>query len=248
MRAILINAGQGSRLLPLTLHTPKCLVEVNGRSILDHQIEALHAAGVGRIEVVGGYRATQIREHLTRHYDPQQVGLTINPFWSVASSIGSVWAVREYLDEPFVLVNGDTIFDATVFQQAISDMRPGVNLVVEPLTVPEHDDMLVQVREGRVLAVGKHLRMPEATHRSLGIVLSPDRRPDGLYHTALRAVVEAEGGYNAYHHGVIDQLARTASVTAIENHGGLWREVDRPEDIDRWTRDHDPGRWPRALP
>lgn len=248
MRAILINAGQGSRLLPLTLHTPKCLVEVNGRSILDHQIEALHAAGVTRIEVVGGYRAAQIREHLARHYDPQQVGLTINPFWSVASSIGSVWAVREYLDQPFVLVNGDTIFDASVFQQAIRDMRPGVNLVVEPMTAPEHDDMLVQVREGRVLAVGKQLRAAEATHRSLGIVLSPDRRPGGLYLAALRAVVEADGGYNAYHHDVIDQIARTAAVTAIENHSGLWREVDRPEDIERWTRDHNPRTWPRVMP
>src|SRR5690606_14155882 len=207
MRAILINAGQGSRLLPLTLHTPKCLVEVNGRSILDHQIEALQAAGVARIEVVGGYRAGQIREHLQRHHDPARVALTINPFWSVSSSIGSVWAVREYLDEPFVLVNGDTIFDPTVFQQALADMRPGVNLVVEPVTRPEHDDMLVQVRDARVVAVGKQLAPAEVTHRSLGIVLSPDRRKGGLYLAALRAVIEADGGHDAYHHGVIDHLA-----------------------------------------
>jgi choline kinase len=247
MRAILINAGQGSRLLPLTLHTPKCLIEVNGRTILDHQILALQEAGVSRIEVVGGYRAGQIREHLARHHDARRVGLTINPFWSVASSIGSVWAVRELLDEPFVLVNGDTIFDPSVFQQAIAAMQPGVNLVVERLGEAENDDMLVKVEQGRVLAVGKNLAAAEATHRSLGIVLSPDRRRGGLYHTALRAVIEAEGGHDAYHHAVIDHLARSARVTAIENHGGLWREVDRPEDIERWTRDHTRP-WPRALP
>lgn len=247
MRAILINAGQGSRLLPLTLHTPKCLVEVNGRSILDHQIEALQAAGVPRIEVVGGYRAGQIREHLQRHHDPARVALTINPFWSVSSSIGSVWAVREYLDEPFVLVNGDTIFDPTVFQQALADMRPGVNLVVEPVRRPEHDDMLVQVRDARVVAVGKQLAPAEVTHRSLGIVLSPDRR-GGQYLNALRSVIEAEGGFNAYHHGVIDQLARTTGVTAIENRNGLWREVDRPEDIERWTREHERQSCPQVLP
>ncbi len=248
MRAILINAGQGSRLLPLTLHTPKCLVEVNGRSILDHQIDALQQAGVARIEVVGGYRAAQIREHLARHHDPRRVSLTINPFWSVASSIGSVWAVRELLDEPFVLVNGDTIFDASVFAKAIEEMQPGVNLVVEPVTRPEHDDMLVRVHDRRVVAVGKQLKPADVTHRSLGIVLSGDRVRGGLYLTALRTVIEAEGGYNAYHHGVIDELARTSGVTAVENHGGLWREVDRPEDIERWTRDHSERPWPRALP
>ena len=248
MRAILINAGQGSRLLPLTLHSPKCLIEVNGKSILDHQIEALQQAGVERILVVGGYRAGQIREHLAQRHEARKVSLTINPFWSVASSIGSVWAVREYLDEPFVLVNGDTVFDASVFTQALADMRPGVNLVVEPMDEPEHDDMLVRVEGGRVVAVGKSLPREQATHRSLGIVISPDRGPGGLYGTALRTVIEAEGGYNAYHHGVIDLLARSAGVSAIENHSGLWREVDRPEDIERWTRDHDQQRWPKALP
>lgn len=248
MLAIVINAGQGSRLLPLTLHTPKCLVAVNGRAILDHQIEALQQAGVGRIVVVGGYRADQIREHLAQHYDPQQVTLALNPFWSVASSISSVWAVRERLDEPFVLINGDTIFDAAVFQQAIAQMRPGVNLVVEAVKTPELDDMLVQVHDQRVLAVGKQLPPQDITHRSLGIVLSPDRQPHGLYRSALQAVIEAEGGYNAYHHDVIGRLAHTATVTAIENHSGLWREVDRPEDIERWTRDHRQRPWPRALP
>jgi choline kinase len=248
LRAIVISAGQGTRLLPLTLHAPKCLIEVNGRSILDHQIDALHEAGVDRIVVVGGYRAEQIRAHLARSHAPEDVRLVINPFWSVASSIGSVWAAREYLDEPFLLLNGDTIFDASVFQQALADMRPGVNLVVEALARVEQDDMLVQVSEGRVLAVSKHLPIADATHRSLGMVLSPDRGPHGLYHTALQAVVEAEGGHAAYHHAVIDQLARTTGVHAIRNHSGLWREVDRPEDIERWVRDHKARPWPLALP
>ncbi len=53
---------------------------------------------------------------------------------------------------------------------------------------------------------------------------------------------------NAYHHAVIDRLARSVGVTAIENSAGLWCEVDRPEDIERWAREHRPGHWPRALP
>jgi choline kinase len=248
LRAIVISAGQGTRLLPLTLHRPKCLIEVNGRTILDHQVDALHEAGIEQIIVVAGYRADQIREHLARTHAPERVGLVINPFWSVASSIGSVWAARDYLDEPFVLLNGDTIFDASVFEQAMVDMRPGVNLVVEVMATAEHDDMRVRVQDGRVVAVGKQLPLTEATHRSLGLVVSPDRQPRGHYRTALQAVIEAEGGHEAYHHAVIDHLARTVGVSAVENHSGLWREVDRPEDIERWTRDHKPRPWPLAAP
>lgn len=247
MKAILISAGQGTRLLPLTIHVPKCLVEISGRPILDHQIEALHDAGIEEIIVVGGYRNDQIREHLEKYSAPVRTRLVINPFWSVGSSIGSVWAARDHLDDPFCLINGDTVFDAAIIVDARRRARPGVNLVVEAVREPDLDDMRVRVQEGRIAAVGKKLPAAETTHRSLGIVLSTDR-PGGDYRRALQAVIEEPDGHNAYHHAVIDRLARSVGVTAIENSAGLWCEVDRPEDIERWTRDHRPRPWPRALP
>ncbi len=160
-------------MLPLTIHVPKCLVEINGRPILDHQIEALHEAGIEEIIVVGGYRNDQIREHLEKYPAPVRTRLLINPFWSVGSSIGSVWAARDHLDDPFCLINGDTVFDASVIESARAQARPGVNLVVEPVAEPEHDDMRVRVLDRRVAAVGKKLPLIETTHRSLGMVLSP---------------------------------------------------------------------------
>jgi len=245
MRAILVSAGQGTRLLPLTLHVPKCLVEINGRAILDHQIEALREASIEEIIVVGGYRCEQIREHLLRHPAPVRTRLLINPFWSVGSSIGSVWAARDYLEDPFCLINGDTIFDGAVIAGACRLMQPGVNLVVEATGKPDLDDMRVQVRAGKVVAVSKKLPDAATTHCSLGMVLSADRAA-GEYRRALQAVIEEPDGHNAYHHAVIDRLAHTSGVTAIENIAGLWCEVDRPEDIERWLREHRPRQ--QALP
>jgi choline kinase len=247
MKAILVSAGQGTRLLPLTLHIPKCLVEIDGRAILDHQIEALHEAGISGIVVVGGYRHEQIREHLQRQPAPVRAQLIINPFWSVGSSIGSVWAARDHLDGPFCLINGDTVFDASVIEEARQQARAGINLLIEPAGDPESDDMRVQVRDGWVAAVRKKLPLAETTHRSLGIVLSPDQR-GGIYRRTLQTVIEEPEGHNAYHHAVIDRLARTTGVHAIENTAGLWCEVDRPEDIERWTRNHRPRPWPQVLP
>ena len=89
MKAIIISAGQGSRLLPLTLEMPKCLVHVNGRAILDHQIVALRAAGIGEIVVVGGYRYDQLAAHIATASPGGRVRLVRNPFWAAASSIGS---------------------------------------------------------------------------------------------------------------------------------------------------------------
>jgi len=237
MKAIIISAGQGTRLLPLTLEMPKCLVEVHGRTILDHQIVALRAAGIEQIVVVGGYRVEQIAGHLARPGSPQGVELIVNPFWSITSSIGSVWAAKGSLTGPFCLLNGDTIFDTSVIREALRDMRPGVNLLVERASQAEHDDMCVEVRQQRVLAVGKDLPAAQITHRSLGAVLCPDA-DGGPYAAALAAVIGAPGGYNAYHHAIIHRLAGTAGVQAIENHSGLWCEIDRPEDIEQWVQDH----------
>ena len=237
MKAIIISAGQGSRLLPLTLDMPKCLVRVDGRAILDHQIAALVGAGIGEIVVVGGYRFDQLAAHVSTLGGTAAATLVRNPFWAVASSIGSVWAARDHLREPFCLLNGDTIFDVEVIAHALQAARPGVNLVVERIGTAEIDDMLVQCDGARVLGVAKTLAPEAATHRSLGIIVSPD--DDGArYADALEEVIGAPGGSDAYHHAIIDRLAQQDAVTAIENRAAYWQEIDRPEDIDRWTREH----------
>ena len=231
MRAIILSAGAGTRLLPLTREMPKCLVPVGGRAILDHQLTALAEAGVGHATVVGGYRFGQLASHLRGSRPPISTELVFNPFWSVASSIGSVWSARALLAEPFILVNGDTLFDAAILSAALGAGAPGVSLVVEPIGAPDHDDMRVAVEAGRVRDVRKDL--DDATHRSLGIVLSSG---GGAYRDALDAVIGAEGGTDAFHHAVVARLARDTLIHAVEAVPARWQEVDRPEDIGAGTR------------
>jgi len=211
---------------------PKCLIEVEGKSILDHQLEALAAAGLTRAAVVCGYRHGQIAAHLTRNPPPLAVECVFNPFWSVASSIGSVWAVRDRLDAPFCLMNGDTVFDPGLMQDVVSRAKGGVELVVEPLATPELDDMLVTVASGEVRAVAKSLPLDAATHRSLGVILSSGGT---AYRDALQDVIEQTGGTNAYHHAIVARLAETTGVGAIVAEKQRWQEIDRPEDIASWT-------------
>lgn len=234
MKAILLAAGQGSRLLPLTLERPKCLVPVGGRAILDHQLDACAAAGIEQAVVIGGYRIAQIAAHLAaRPADALPVRLVFNPFWAVASSIGSVWAARDLLDDAFLLMNGDTLFDPDALRFAVAKAGPGVSLLVDALYgPPDTDDMLVAVEHARVAAVAKTLDPARATHRSLGVVVA--RRGSG-YAAALDTVIGAEDGIHAFHHAIVDRLAAAGGVAALALPAGLaWQEVDRPEDIARW--------------
>jgi choline kinase len=241
MKAIILAAGHGSRLLPLTLTTPKCLVKVGGRAILDHQLDAVADAGFEGAVIVGGYRVDQIAAHLAARESGLPTELVFNPFWSVANSIGSVWAARMHLGSPFALMNGDTLFDAAILRAALSNRDAqagsGVTLVIEPLVTPGLDDMLVEAHGDHVVAVGKHLVGHEATDRSLGLIVSTG---GGAYLEALRAVIGEDEGIHAYHHAVIRRVAETVGVRAVRVAADArWQEIDRPEDIALWQDDHD---------
>lgn len=241
MKAIILAAGHGSRLLPLTLTTPKCLVQVGGRVILDHQLDAVADAGFEGAVIVGGYRIEQVAAHLAARVSDLPTELVFHPFWSAANSIGSVWASRAYLEAPFVLMNGDTLFDAAILRAALADRGvdpgSGVKLVIEPLVTPGLDDMLVEADGDAVLAVGKHLVGHQATDRSLGLIVSTG---GGAYAEALRAVIGEDDGIHAYHHAVVRRVAETVGVRAVRIAGNVrWQEIDRPEDIALWQHDHD---------
>jgi choline kinase len=237
--AIVLSAGQGSRLLPVTATRPKCLIEVGGQTLLERQVTALAAAGIKRALVVTGYRHEQVDEAL-RIPQPLAVETRFNPFWAVASSIGSVWMARDRLQAPFCLVNGDTLFDPEILAAALASPGAGLGLVVEAIDAATYDDMLVRVENGAVRAVAKNLPETDATHRSLGLVLAADGF--AAYAQALDVLIAERNGAGAYHHDVVHRLAQDRSVAAIERAEGFWQEVDRPEDIVIWQAEHEPPR------
>ena len=233
MKAIILAAGQGSRLLPLTADRPKCLVPVGGKTILEHQLASLRAAGIDDVTVVGGYRFDRLTEFAERLPAAERPTLIYNPFFAVSSSIGSVWAARELLDGPFCLLNGDSVCEPVALASVFASLQPGVSLFVEPLSEPEHDDMLVRAEDGRVIEVAKTLDRRTATHRSVGIIACPDS-DGGPYSAALEQVIMGPGGEQRFHHDIIDLLAHRSSVAAVEFPADAWQEIDSMVDIDRW--------------
>ena len=234
VKAILLCAGRGSRLDPLTAKQPKCLVSVDGHTILDHQISALQAADIDEIMVVGGYRFDQLDVHISTMPVNRRPELVQNPFWETTSSIGSVWIARTALAAPFCLLNGDTIFEPALIRDALGSMKDGINLVVEH-GPPETDDMRVAASKGRIITVGKLLCPLVGSARSLGIILSPDS-DGGQYKSALEAVIGQPKGEQLFHHDIIDRIAQTSIVHALTVEGYAWQEIDRPEDIVAWER------------
>src|SRR3982751_6627302 len=116
-KAIILSAGKGSRLLPLTADRPKCLIELSGRSLLEWQLDALRDAGIAEIVIVSGSRDALVDAVAARR---EGVRTLFNPFYHVADNLGSVWMARAELDRDLILLNGDTLVSPALLGRVLA--------------------------------------------------------------------------------------------------------------------------------
>ncbi|BDE96006.1 sugar phosphate nucleotidyltransferase [Raoultibacter timonensis] len=99
-RAVLVAAGFGTRLVPITLNTPKPLIRVHGRRIIDSLLDAVYAAGIEEVYVVRGYLAEQFDQLL---YQYPNIRFIENPQYNEANNISSALAAKDLLENAYVL-------------------------------------------------------------------------------------------------------------------------------------------------
>ena len=109
--AVLLAAGLGSRLAPFTDAVPKCMVPVSGMPILGRLVRSLDLCGFDRLVVVTGYRADVIRAYLGESFGGLAVDYVVSPKFETTNNIYSLWLVRDVIDEAFLLVESDLVFD-----------------------------------------------------------------------------------------------------------------------------------------
>lgn len=132
--ALLLAAGAGSRLSPHTDQIPKCLVKVNGKSILERLVDTLGSYGFRRLVVVVGYRDKCIRDFLGTRIGQMEITYILNPIYNETNNIYSLWLARKMIDEPFLLVESDLVFEPSMLKDmllpdriAIASQRPWMN-------------------------------------------------------------------------------------------------------------------------
>ena len=109
--ALLLAAGTGSRLQPLTEDSPKCLTEVNGTTILERLVHGLRAWEFERLVVVVGYLDGCVRDFLDRSASGLDIQYVRSARYRTTNNIYSLWAARHAIQEPFLLLECDLVFD-----------------------------------------------------------------------------------------------------------------------------------------
>ena len=146
-RAIIMAAGKGTRMRPVTLHTPKPLVKVNGKRMIDSVIEALHKNGISEIYIVVGYLKDQF-EILPKEYE--NVKLIENPFYDTCNNISSLYVARDYIENAIILDGDQITYHAKILAPEFD--RSGYNAV---WTDDETEEWLMTVEKGIVTSCSR---------------------------------------------------------------------------------------------
>lgn len=235
--AILLSAGQGSRMLPLTAERPKCMIEFCGRTLIQWQVEMLARCGVKRIDVVTGFMTDMVDAHLASIHDPRvEITTRFNPFYKVADNLGSCWIAREAMRGDFLILNGDTLVSEEIVQRVQQGNDWPIAVTVDIKDSYDSDDMKVtRAPDGRLDRIGKTLTAEQANAESIGFLAFRGEGAD-LFRNAVRAAMRTPEGVQHWYLKVIDSLAPTGKVGTLSIEGLAWAEVDFLNDIEIATR------------
>ena len=232
MKAIILSAGQGSRLGHLVDNGPKCLIDFNGRTLLDRQLDALEANGVHEAVVVTGFHDELVNEAVARRSGGPRVRTIFNPFYKVADNTGSLFMAREELAGDVLVWNGDTLVSDALMARVVRNDRPGICVTIDRKGSYDEDDMKVIRDEdnGRLRAIGK--RIAEGVNaESIGLLAF---RGDGgpRFRDAIEKAMRTGEGTTIWYLRVIHHLAQNGEVWTLDINGEEWGEVDFPPDVE----------------
>jgi choline kinase len=238
VKAIILSAGQGRRLLPLTESIPKCMLTVHDRPLIRWQIDALTQCGIDDINVVVGFGADQLESWLAGLPGlpgPQRVRTLYNPFFASSDNLVSCWVARAEMQEDFLLLNGDTLFEVAVLKKLLAAPPHPVTLAIDAKDRYDDDDMKV-IRDGeRLVHVGKKLPLDQVNAESIGMMTF---RGDGprLFREILERALRNPQALKQWYLSLIDELAESGAVWTRSIEGLGWAEVDSPADLERASR------------
>lgn len=231
-RALILGAGQGSRLLPLTEQLPKCLLDLSGRSMLEWQLRALAETGIRETVVVTGFRADLVEDALTRI---TPLGMTVrtlfNPFYKLADNLASCWMARAELRGPCLVLNGDTLFEPEIARRLLAAPSAPITVTIDRKPGYDADDMKVEVEGDRLRAIGKTLSAERVNGESIGF-LRFDTEGAAVFVAELERTMRTAEGPGLWYLSAINRLAGAGAdirVTSIE--GLQWGELDFPADL-----------------
>ena len=235
MQVVILAAGRGERLWPLTRNTPKCLLEItNGMSVLDMQMQALSAIPeITEVIYVLGHLAEQIEAKLLHYNDTHlDIRTVYNPFFAESNNLMSLWFSLPYLRDNIIVVNGDDIYDRQVPAGLVAvEREQNIVMTIDRKEKYDDDDMKVITKGERILRVSKRIDPNDANGESIGMIRFCGTGTDRLKDTLNRLVHLPVGREIFWLKAVQELIDQGYTVNWYECATDQWAEIDFHPDL-----------------
>lgn len=231
-KALILAAGLGSRLVPITNDIPKSLVQVNGTPILFKQIGNLHENGINDITIISGYKADILERAVHENWPEVDIVESVN-YEKTNNMYSAYLGIREMFQDkdiqPFVMMNADVFYDASVLT-ALLEFQ-GEDAVVTDIGRYIPESMKVTEKEGILTAISKSIVEQDALGSTIDVYKFSAMGAKAFFE-ACRQYIEKYRNVNLWSEVALDKVLKEKTVpfTACPLKG-RWFEIDTHEDL-----------------
>lgn len=238
MKAIILAAGMASRLRPLTLHTPKSLLTIDGKSLLQRSMDALIQNGIKDFVIVTGYLHEKIEAFVKEQYaDTISVKFIYNNVYDSTNNIYSLWLARpEAEGEDFLLLDSDLLYDPQIITEVMANKAANVLTLIKH-DLGEEEMKVVTDADGVIKEISKTCNPSDAAGESLGIEKIGKEYSAALY-KELEVMMNTEHLENKFYELAFERLIPQGHTYSVLDVSRLFScELDTVEDFENAKHD-----------
>jgi choline kinase len=228
MKALILAAGLGTRLRPITDTRPKAMVEVNGKPILFKQIDNLLQNSIEDITVIAGYKSEMMIDAINKSY--KNVKTIINDVYDKTNNMYSAYlALDDMYGNEFLLMNGDVFYDSEIVEELVkTDYKNSI--VVEEGTYND-ENMKVTCVDGRIMDISKAISKDNAYGVSID-VYKFSKEGSKVFYDKVKEFIEDKKELNHWTEVALNDVLKLVEFSPCSLKG-RWVEIDNLEDLKR---------------
>jgi len=233
-KAVILVAGGGLRLRPMTDYMPKCLIQINNKSILVNALENLENNGISETLLVVGYKSEQIKETIGNCFKGMKIVYRQNPIYDRTNNIYSLYLAKDHLKKGVILLEGDIFFEEKILKELLSKDNEKTYWAVDRFTKELDGCMLTTGKDDRIVDIRivreKLAEYKDNFFKSVGILkITSDfgRTFEGWLDRETKNDVK-----DIYYDLVLARHIKEKAIYICDINGSRWAEIDTQEDLD----------------
>ncbi|MDC0961977.1 phosphocholine cytidylyltransferase family protein [Gammaproteobacteria bacterium] len=232
MKAIILAAGVGSRIRPLTDNCPKSLLKINGKTILEMMLSHIKTCGINEVIFVLGYLQDQIKDYVKTQFPDLIVQFITNEKYEVTNTGYSLMLTKDFVkNSTFIKFDADVVFDINILKTLIASEYDNCLCIDKNINLDAEEIKVIIKDDNRVVKASKTVNPLDAIGESIGIEKISGEAAHTLFND-LELMMKDEQYHQEYYEAAYERLIeKDVPFYALDISGLRWTEIDTKEDF-----------------